>query len=138
MGQDITTAQALWTLQGITEGSDACEHCGRTLSRLFRVTSPEGTEMVVGRVCSRKLTGYSWTVALAERVERSRLRDERAAATYGELWTEARRVAAATASLPGIETAGIAGDALEGMRQGVEREWAEMVLAKAQAFLARY
>lgn len=131
-----TSATATWTLQGITTGRGSCDHCGRDLARLFRITSPAGQAMVVGRTCSAKLTGYRWDVALAQRVERSRLRDMAAEAAYGDLWHEARRVATATAALPGVETAGIAGDALEGMRMGVERDWCEGVVAKAAAWLA--
>lgn len=83
----MTTTPATWQLRGITSGEANCDHCGRTLARCFRVVSPAGDEMTVGRVCSAKLTGYNWKVAQAERVEGIRLAEERAAATYGDLWT---------------------------------------------------
>src|SRR5882724_3359209 len=58
-----------WRLAGITASKGSCEHCGRSLSRLFRVINPDGRDMIVGRTCSAKLTGYNWTVAQAERTE---------------------------------------------------------------------
>jgi hypothetical protein len=81
-----TTSTATWTLRGITAARANCDHCGRSLARCFRVTSPEGAEMIVGRTCAKRLTGWSWSLAQAERMEALRLREEAAAATYGDLW----------------------------------------------------
>jgi hypothetical protein len=79
----MTTAPG-WQLIGITSGRGRCEHCGRSLARLFRITNPEGgVQMVVGRVCSMKLTGYNWSTALAERIEAARVADERASDQNG-------------------------------------------------------
>jgi ribosome-binding protein aMBF1 (putative translation factor) len=58
-----------WQLVGITSGEATCDHCGRTLARCFRVVTPDGAEMTVGRVCSAKLTGYNWKLAQAERAD---------------------------------------------------------------------
>lgn len=63
------TAPATWTLRGITAGRSTCDHCGRSLARLFRVESPDGVLMTVGRTCSQRLTGYSWQVRMAERAQ---------------------------------------------------------------------
>src|SRR5882724_9312667 len=82
-----------WRLAGITASKGSCEHCGRSLSRLFRVINPDGRDMIVGRTCSAKLTGYNWTVAQAERTEALRLRSDAAAVKYGDLWVEVNRIA---------------------------------------------
>lgn len=82
-----------WKLTGITASKGSCDHCGRNLSRLFRVVTPEGQAMIVGRSCSAKLTGYNWTVAQAERTEAIRLGEIRAAEKYGDLWAEVNRIA---------------------------------------------
>lgn len=39
--------------------------------------------MVVGRGCSMKLTRYTWSTALAEQIEASRVAEELAAERYG-------------------------------------------------------
>ncbi len=129
-----TEAPARYTLRGITSGSGVCDHCGRTLARLFRVTSPDGTDLTVGRTCSAKLTGYKWNVALAERIERFRIADEAAASKYGQLYTELHAAARATAAR--YETAGIAGDALGGLRDGhIDTATAAAWLADARRLL---
>lgn len=76
-----------WTLKGIRRDSGSCDHCGRTLGRLFRVADAAGVEMTVGVGCSKKLTGYSWSVAQAERMQACADREARAAERWPELWS---------------------------------------------------
>jgi hypothetical protein len=83
-----TTTTTTWQLVGITTGEATCDHCGRTLARCFRVVTPDGDEMTVGRVCSAKLTGYNWKLAQAERAERLRAAEEAAATRYGQLYAD--------------------------------------------------
>ena len=118
-----------WKLQGITADRGQCDHCGRTLARLFRVVNPDGAEMVVGRTCAAKLTGYSWSIALAERVEAQRIARAAAVAHFGALYTDTLALAYAHAAEHG--TQGAYGDVAEGM----ERRW--ITAADARAMLAQ-
>lgn len=105
-----------WQLTGITNGRGACDHCGRTLSRLFKVTSPDGVRMVVGKTCSKNLTGYNWQTAQAERIERIAQADAAAAAKWGDLYA-ALKVQAALAARR-TETSGAAGEGIAALRDG--------------------
>jgi hypothetical protein len=59
-----------WRLVAITSSKSGtpCDHCGRTLKRLFTVQNPDGRQMVVGRGCVKKLTGWTLEAAEAERM----------------------------------------------------------------------
>jgi hypothetical protein len=105
-----------WTLKGITASRGTCDHCGRTLARLFRIADPEGRQMTVGRVCARQMTGWNWTVAHAERVERMHQRERAAEERYGDLWRTLRAQAAHEGTVAGV--AGVAGTALYALRDG--------------------
>lgn len=122
-----------WKLQGITASRGQCDHCGRTLARLFRVVAPTGAEMVVGRICSAKLTGYSWSVAQAERIEARKAAERGALAEFGNLYAEA--VMLAESSICSV--AGPAGEASIGLRDGgIDADTAEFWLTKARRNLA--
>lgn len=128
---DLTEAPPRWSLQGITSGRGACDHCDRTLSRLFRVMSPGGECMQVGRVCAATLTGYRWSVAQAERIEATVRRDAAATEKFGLLYTDLKAQAALTARRYG--TSGAAGEGA-----GVLRDLpAYMTVAEAEAFARR-
>lgn len=131
----MTTAG--WQLIGITGGRGRCEHCGRSLARLFRITDPDGVQMVVGRVCSMKLTGYTWSTALAERIEAGRVAEELATERYGDLWVELKAVAKATAECRSSQgTAGSAGEAMHGLLKGwTSEEHARVLLADGREWL---
>ncbi len=126
-----STASGTWTLQGITDGRGACDHCGRSLARLFRVTNPEGQQMVVWRVCSARFTGWNLSVAQAERAERFARLEAAAQAKWGDLYVQAREAAAAVAARTG--TAGGPGEALTMMRD--QPHWVDD--DEARAFVAR-
>jgi hypothetical protein len=124
-----------YRLLGITDGRGACDHCGRTLSRLFRIATPTGDTMVVGRTCSANLTGYRWSVAQAERLEALRLREEAALADYGDLYLSLVAQARAEAAVGGV--AGAAGEGVLVLRdRPAYLEEAERV-AFAREMLAR-
>lgn len=53
-----------WKLVGMPAGAGECDHCGRALKHLYAVADPAGRDMIVGRGCVKKLTG--WTLAAAE------------------------------------------------------------------------
>lgn len=133
--------QTGWTLKGITDGRGACDHCGRTLSRLFRIADPSGQVIVVGRTCSAKLTGFSWTVAQAEHLERLARGEAAAERDYGQLYLDLKAVAARTAERYGVT--GAAGDALQVLRDrllGSDTErtaFARRALAAAETGLAQ-
>jgi hypothetical protein len=118
-----------WKLQGITADRGQCDHCGRTLARLFRVVNPEGAEMVVGRTCSAKLTGYSWSVAQAKQIESQRIVRAAAVDHFGALYTDTLALAYAHAAQHG--TQGAFGDIAEGM----EKRW--LTADGARAMLAQ-
>jgi len=135
---DTSRDFAAYRLVGITKGESECEHCGRALGRLFRLVGPEGDEMVVGRVCSAKLTGYNWSVKDAERAQRIADAEAKAAADYGQLWTEI----VAQSRYEG-QRFGYGGAATEGMIVLRDRRWmtddearafAEKALADSVAF----
>lgn len=77
---------AEWTLKGIRRDAGSCDHCGRSLGRLFRVERADGEQMTVGVACSKRLTGYNWSVAQAERAQALAEREARAAEQWPELW----------------------------------------------------
>lgn len=131
----MTTAG--WQLIGITGGRGSCEHCGRSLARLFRITDPQSVQMVVGRVCSMKLTGYTWSTALAERIEAGRVAEELAAERYGDLWVELKAVAKATAGCRSSQgTAGSAGEGMHGLLKGwISEEQARTLLRDGREWL---
>lgn len=90
-----------WSLVGVTAGRGACDHCGRSLARLFRVLSPEGAVLTVGRSCAAGLTGWSASWADAERAERRRVAELAARESYGDLYAalEAVQVSCGPAGL---------------------------------------
>ena len=53
-----------WKLAGMGRKSDVCEHCGRELRRVYIIRHDDGRVMTCGRVCVKKVTG--WTLELAE------------------------------------------------------------------------
>lgn len=123
-----------WSLKGITADRGQCDHCGRTLARLFRVVNPDGAEMVVGRVCSAKLTGYSWSIALAERIEAGRIVRAAAVAKFGTLYTDTLARAYAHAGESADSTQGAYGDIAEGMERGwLTADGARAMLAQVAA-----
>jgi len=81
-----TGNRTAWTLTGISLRDDTCDHCRRLLSRVFTVAHSSGAEYRLGRVCAREITGWSWQVALAERVQRARDLDAAAGRQYPQLW----------------------------------------------------
>ena len=89
---DPATASAgdrsAWTLSGISLRDDTCEHCGRVLSRVFIVTHASGQVYRRGQVCARKVTGWSWQVALAERIQRVRDLDVAAQREHPHAWAQ--------------------------------------------------
>jgi hypothetical protein len=86
-----TVAPGSWTLLGIDKARGACDHCGRTIARRFRIQSSDGQIMNVGSTHAKQATGWSWTVAQAERAEQMARREAAAEADYPTLWVEARR-----------------------------------------------
>ena len=114
-----------WVLRGITGGRASCEHCGRDLARCFRVENPAGEQMVVGRVCATKLTGHSWSLALAERIERRRQAQQAAQELFGERYREATAVRARQMAARPSGTAGAAGEAISAMESAAAGTWAE-------------
>jgi hypothetical protein len=83
-----TSTTGTWTLRGISAGRATCDHCGRNLARCFLVESPEGKRMTVGRTCSKRLTGYDWTVRVAERAAAFTAAEERNPDLYRALDAE--------------------------------------------------
>lgn len=58
-------------LAGIVRGgSGECEHCGRALKHLFRITDAAGVTMTVGRTHAAAFTGWTPSVAQAEGAQR--------------------------------------------------------------------
>jgi hypothetical protein len=84
----VTTGAPLgstgWRLVGLATGSASCEHCNRALKYLYRVVNPAGEEMVVGRGCVKKLTGWTLEAAHAARLLRIAERDARRATTWAQ------------------------------------------------------
>lgn len=69
-----------WRLTGKPAGGGQCEHCPRALVHRYEVTSSTGVKMTVGRGCLKKVTGWTFTAAQAEReIRMIRIRAERAA-----------------------------------------------------------
>lgn len=120
-----------YTLQGITCERGSCDHCGRELARLFRVQSPTGTQIIVGVSCAKKLTGYSWSVAQAERMQRMVEREARAEALYGDLYRSLKAQAHLEAERYGC--GGAAGSGFIALRDDNAVEWATDMLAKSIA-----
>lgn len=71
-----------WYLVGRRVDSASCGHCGRTLKILFDVVTSDGTEMIVGRGCVKKLTGWNLTEAEARRLLWLAERDRKRATTW--------------------------------------------------------
>jgi hypothetical protein len=59
-----------WQLVAVTASRSGvpCDHCGRVLKRLFTVRNPDRRQMIVGRGCVKKLTGWTLEAAEAERM----------------------------------------------------------------------
>jgi ribosome-binding protein aMBF1 (putative translation factor) len=123
-----------WRLLGITKGAGDCEHCGRRLSRLFRVAGPDGAEMVVGRRCAAGLTGYDWTTAAALRAQAIADADRAAEARYGEMYRELRRRATREAAAHGVT--GAAGEGVCALRDRRPWQSEEDAVAFAREMLA--
>jgi hypothetical protein len=56
-----------WKLTGKPNGGGSCEHCGRSLTHRYEVTSDSGAKMIVGRGCLKAVTGWTLTAAQAAR-----------------------------------------------------------------------
>lgn len=56
-------------LTGIHRGTGTCDHCRRPLKNLFTIADASGAEMTVGRSHARQFTGWTPTVAEAERAQ---------------------------------------------------------------------
>jgi hypothetical protein len=110
----VTTATTTWTLLGIDHTRGTCDHCGRTLTRRFRIQGPDGTISHVGSTHAKQMTGWSWTVAQAEHAERRTRAETAAAADFGALWAEA--VAQRDLEVAVTGRAGAAGEAVTALR----------------------
>lgn len=110
----MTTATATWTLLGIDHTRGTCDHCGRTITRRFRVQGPDGTVSYVGSTHAKLMTGWSWTVAQAKHAERRTRAETAAAADFGALWVEAVAQRDREVSLTGRP--GAAGEAVSALR----------------------
>jgi hypothetical protein len=84
-----------WYLVGRPLGSAACDHCGRTLKYCYLVVNADAEEMTVGRGCVKKLTGWTLTAAMAERMIKIAERNARRAANWS-LFEQAHPEAART------------------------------------------
>ena len=67
MTTTATLADAGWKLTARVAGTGSCDHCSRDLAYRYLITTPDGREMVVGRGCLKTLTGWTLSVAQAER-----------------------------------------------------------------------
>jgi hypothetical protein len=56
-----------WKLTGKPNGGGQCEHCPRALVNRYEITCTDGTKMIVGRGCLKKITGWTLSAAQAER-----------------------------------------------------------------------
>lgn len=110
----MTTTTATWTLLGIDHTRGTCDHCGRTITRRFRVQGPDGTVSHVGSTHAKQMTGWSWTVAQAEHAERRTRAEAAAAVDFGALWVEAVAQRDREVSLTGRP--GAAGEAVTALR----------------------
>jgi len=110
----VTTTTATWTLLGIDHTRGTCDHCGRTLTRRFRVQSPDGTISHVGSTHAKQMTGWSWTIAQAEHAERRARAEAAAAVDFSDLWVEAVAQRDLEVSVTG--RAGAAGEAVTALR----------------------
>jgi hypothetical protein len=84
-----------WYLIGRPAESGTCEHCGRALKYCYRVVNADAVEMTVGRGCVKKLTGWTLTAAIAERMIKIAERNARRAANWA-LFEQAHPEAART------------------------------------------
>jgi len=72
-----------WYLTAIHSGTGDCDHCGRTLKHLYTVRNGQtGEDMIVGRGCCKKVTGWTLTAAQAARALRGAEAKARADATW--------------------------------------------------------
>jgi len=72
-----------WYLTGIRSSAGECDHCGRTLKHLYSVRNGQtGEDMIVGRGCCKKVTGWTLTAAQAARALRYAEAQARANATW--------------------------------------------------------
>lgn len=77
-----------WYLVKVEQGGAACDHCNRSLKRLYRVVNPDGKEMTVGSGCVKKITGWTLEWREAQRLLYVAERERRmavVAAEYPEL-----------------------------------------------------
>lgn len=107
-----------YILKGITAANGECDHCHRDLARLFRIADADGNEMVVGRKCAMNLTGYNWSIAQAERIQKLADAEVRAAADFGELWEAVKAQSAREGEI--LHYGGAATEAMIALR---DRRW---------------
>lgn len=110
-----------WTLIGLGRGHGTCDHCGRTLTTLFRIRNTQGHEMTVGRAHAKQYTG--WTPSLAE----ARQAEQREAAKVfrAEFAAEHPLLAMTLAKMVGAERAAgnLGGPAADLDARLTERPW---------------
>ena len=98
------TATATWIFNGMSKGRATCDHCGRRITRLFAVTTPDGRALTLGIDHARAVIGDGWTSMRS-------LEDVEAQAKYGKLWVDLTAARDAHCALTGM-----GGPAAEGMR----------------------
>ncbi len=135
--------QSDWHLAGICKGSGECDHCGRELKNLYSLrNAATGKEMIVGRGCCVKVTGWTLTAAEAQRMMVVAEMDLRRAANWARFTAEApelaARIEADMAAWDGDDRNQHAGPAhqihqniSDGRVSGWEVEYAEQYTARA-------